>query len=61
MKKDELLLDIILHGFDKYKDSFSKEILLHTIGFAKNSKRATICHQFTFAFIFIIFFLGNLI
>ena len=39
MKMDELLLDIILHGFDKYKDTFNKEILLHTIRFTKNSKR----------------------
>ena len=29
--KDELLLDIILYGSDKYKDTVNKEILLHTI------------------------------
>ena len=37
--KDELLLDIILYGFDKYKDTVNKEILLHTISFIKNTKR----------------------
>ena len=35
--KDELLLDIILYGFDKYKDTVNKEILLHTISFVKNT------------------------
>ena len=37
--KDELLLDIILHSSDKYKDTVNKEMLLHTISFIKNSKR----------------------
>ena len=37
--KDELLLDIILYGSDKYKDTVNKEILLHTISFIKNTKR----------------------
>ena len=37
--KDELLLDIILCGSDKYKDTVNKEILLHTISFIKNTKR----------------------
>ena len=37
--KDELLLDIILHSSDKYKDAVNKEMLLHTISFIKNSKR----------------------
>ena len=37
--KDELLLDVILYGFDKYKDTVNKEILLHTISFIKNTKR----------------------
>ena len=29
---DELLLDIILYGSDKYKDTVNKEMLLHNIG-----------------------------
>ena len=33
--KDELLLDIILYGYDKYKDTVNKEIILHTISFIK--------------------------
>ena len=37
--KGELLLDIILYGSDKYKDTVNKEILLHTIRFIKNTKR----------------------
>ena len=37
--KDELLLDIILYGSDKYKDTVNKEILLHTVSFIKNTKR----------------------
>ena len=37
--KDELLLDIILCGSEKYKDTVNKEILLHTISFIKNNKR----------------------
>ena len=37
--KDELLLDIILYGSDKYNDIVNKEILLHTISFIKNTKR----------------------
>ena len=37
--KDDLLLDIILYGSDKYKDTVNKEILLHTINFIKNTKR----------------------
>ena len=37
--KDELLLDIILYGSDKYKDTVNKEILLDTISFTKNTKR----------------------
>ena len=37
--KDGLLLDIILYGSDKYKDTVNKEILLHTINFIKNTKR----------------------
>ena len=37
--KDELLLDIILYGSDKYKDTINKEILLDTISFTKNNKR----------------------
>ena len=37
--KDELLLDIILYGSDKYNDLVNKEILLHTISFIKNTKR----------------------
>ena len=37
--KDELLLNIILYGFDKYKDTVIKEIPLHTIIFSKNTKR----------------------
>ena len=36
--KEELLLDVILHGSDKYKDTVNKEILLHTISFIKNTK-----------------------
>ena len=35
---DELLLDIILYGSDKYNDTVKKEILLHTISFIKNTK-----------------------
>ena len=31
--KDGLLLDIILYGSDKYKDTVNKEILLHTINY----------------------------
>ena len=37
--KDELLLDMILYGYEKYKDTVNKEILLHTISFIKNTKR----------------------
>ena len=37
--KDGLLLDIILYGSDKYKDTVNKEILLHTTSFIKNTKR----------------------
>ena len=37
--KDELLLDIILYGSDKYNDIVNKEILLHTITSIKNTKR----------------------
>ena len=37
--KVELLLDIVLYGSDKYNDTVSKEILLHTISFIKNPKR----------------------
>ena len=33
--KDELLLDIILYGSDKYKDTVNKEILFQTISFIK--------------------------
>ena len=36
--KDDLLLDIILHGSDKYKDTVNKEILRHKINFIKNTK-----------------------
>ena len=35
--KDELLLDIILHCSDKYKDTVNKEILHHIINFIKNT------------------------
>ena len=35
--KDELLLDIILYGSDKYKDTVNKEILLYTISYIKNA------------------------
>ena len=34
--KDKLILDIILYGSDKYKDTVSKEVLLHTISFIEN-------------------------
>ena len=37
--KDELLLDIILHGSHRYMDTINKEILLHTISFTKETKR----------------------
>ena len=40
--KNELLLDlldIVLYGSDKYKDTINKEILFHTISFIKNTKR----------------------
>ena len=37
--KDELLLDIILYGFYKNKDTVNKEILLRKISFIKNTKR----------------------
>ena len=37
--KDDLLLDIILFGSDKHKDTVNKEILLHTTDFIKNTKR----------------------
>ena len=37
--KNELLLDIILYGSDKYKDTVNKEILFHAISFIKNTKR----------------------
>ena len=37
--KDDLLLDIILYGSDKCKDTVNKEILLHKINFIKNTKR----------------------
>ena len=37
--KDESLLDIILYGSDKYKDTVNKEIFLHTINSIKNTKR----------------------
>ena len=37
--KDELLLDIILYGSEKYNDIVNKEILLHTISSIKNTKR----------------------
>ena len=37
--KDELLLNMILYGSEKYKDTVNKEILLHTISFIKNTKR----------------------
>ena len=37
--KDELLLDTILYGSDKYKCTVNKEILLHTISFIRNTKR----------------------
>ena len=37
--KDVLLLDIILYGSYKYKDTVNKEILFHTIIFIKNTKR----------------------
>ena len=37
--KDELLLDIILYGSDKYKDTVKKEVLLHTISSLKKTKR----------------------
>ena len=37
--KDELLLDIILYGSDKYNDTDNKEIFLHTFSFVKNTKR----------------------
>ena len=40
--KDELLLDIILYGSDKYKDTINQEILLHTISFTKNTKRLNV-------------------
>ena len=36
---DEMLLDIILFGSDKYKDTVNKEILIHTINFLKTTKR----------------------
>ena len=36
--KDELPLDIIFYGCEKYKDAVNKEILLHTISFIKNTK-----------------------
>ena len=35
---DELLLDIILYGSDKYNDTVKKEILLHIISFIKITK-----------------------
>ena len=37
--KDELLLDIILYGSDKYKDTVNKDVLLHTISSLKKTKR----------------------
>ena len=36
--KDHLLLDILLYDSDKYKGTVSKEILLHTVSFIKNTK-----------------------
>ena len=35
--KDELLLDIILYGSDKFKNTVNKEILYNTISFIKNT------------------------
>ena len=37
--KDELILDIVLYGSEKYKDTVNKEMLLHTISFIENTKR----------------------
>ena len=37
--KDELLLDIIFYGSDKYKDIVNKGMLLYTISLIKNAKR----------------------
>ena len=34
-----LVLDTILYGSEKYKDTVNKEIILHTINFIKNTKR----------------------
>ena len=34
----DLLLDIILYGSEKYKDTVNKEILLHITNFIKNTK-----------------------
>ena len=36
---DEMLLDILLFGSYKYKDTVNKEILIHTINFLKTTKR----------------------
>ena len=55
--KDDLLLDIILYGSDKYNDTGVKEILLHTFNFIKNTKRfqrPLFDHKSTFTFIIII-------
>ena len=35
--KDELLLDIILYGSDKFKNTVNKKILYNTISFIKNT------------------------
>ena len=36
---DEMLLDILLFGSDKYKETVNKERLVHAINFLKTSKR----------------------
>ena len=60
--EDELLLDIILYGSDKYKDTVNKEILLYTIVLSKipNSLKD---HYLTtnLLSLLLFYFLGNLI
>ena len=60
--EDELLLDIILYGSDKYKDTVYKEILLYTIVLSKipNSLKD---HYLTtnLLSLLLFYFLGNLI
>ena len=35
---DEMLLDTLLFGCDKYKETINKEVFLHTINFLKTTK-----------------------